>query len=69
MGLGARNVQPRKKKRERNRKKDREQESAVECGSYCRDAKKQRSLLPRLCPVEEQIIGITAIMELGQVLA
>lgn len=67
MGLGARNVQPRKKKRERKRK--REQESAVECGSYCRDAKKQRSLLPRLCLVEEQIIGITAIMELGQVLA
>lgn len=57
------------RKRERGTEREREQESAVECGSYCRDAKKQRSLLPRLCPVEEQIIGITAIMELGQVLA
>lgn len=55
--------------RKREEEEEREQESAVEWGSYCREAEKQRSLLPRLCLVEEQIIGITAIMELGQVLA
>lgn len=63
MGLAARNVQPRERQRERER------ESVVKGAATVVLREKQRSLLPRLCLVEEQIIGITAIMELGQVLA
>lgn len=62
MGLAARNVQPRERQRERER------ESVVKGAATVVLREKQRRL-PRLCLVEEQIIGITAIMELGQVLA